>query len=237
MRRSERWPLCKTSLVTLTVISTLAAAPPWQQPYSGKEATGEQVIAAWHFDADAPARDASGHGHDLTLRGQAQFVEDGRFGGCLESFPAGKDNDHPQGALVKNAPRLTPRGAFTIELWMQAKPELSQSPTAFLLDKKYYHYAKDLPQANRDYCLYLRRAGQNTWRIVAFLGFGEDSAEFASEVVQIVPGRWYHVAFVYDGRGTGRLFLDGRRVGRIVHEGRGAVVPGPYDLVIGDRYG
>ncbi|NOX55285.1 MAG: LamG domain-containing protein, partial [Planctomycetes bacterium] len=237
MRTLTKATLCMVGLIAIAAAPLLADNQPWQRPYAGPDAGGESVIALWHFDSDAPARDASGHGHDLTLRGQARFVENGRFGGCLESFAADKEKNGPQGALAKNDPRLTPSGAFTIELWFKAKPEMTESPTAFLLDKKYYHYAKDLPQANRDYCLYLRRAGPNRWRIVAYLGFGKDSAEFASDVVEIVPDRWYHVAFAYDGHGTGRLYLNGQRVGRVVHEGRGPIVAGPYHLAIGDRYG
>lgn len=210
---------------------------PWRRPYTGGEATGDGVIALWHFDARAEAEDSSGNGHKLALRGQTRFAPHGRFGGCLESFPAGPESDRPQGALVRNHPDLSPPGAFTLEMWLKAKPEMDQYSEAFLLDKKYYHYPKDLPQANWDYCLFMRRAGLNRWRLIAFLGFGRDSAAFSSRVVTIELGRWYHVAFVYDGAGTGRLFLDGQCVGRTKHEGRGAVAPGRYGLVIGCRYG
>ena len=97
-------------------------APPWQQPYTGPEATGPNVIALWQFNGGAEAEDNSGQEHDLTLRGQSRFAGEGRFGVCLESFPADEKNDKPQGALAKNDPRLTPPGAFTLELWFQPKP-------------------------------------------------------------------------------------------------------------------
>ncbi len=210
---------------------------PWQRPYTGASATGPTVVALWHFDQGAETVDASGHGHTLTLRGRSRFVAKGKFGGCLESFGPGQDKNTAQGAVCKNSPDLTPAGPFTLELWVQPKPELSQRPTAFLLDKKYLHYPRKGRRANSDYCLYLRRAGQQKWRLVAYLGYGEDSAEYASDAFELVPGRWYHVAFSYDGAGTGRFFLNGRPVGRVRHEGRGSVAPGPYDLVIGDRFG
>jgi len=210
---------------------------PWQKLYTGAEATGENVIALWQFLPGQETKDNSGHGHDLTLRGQARFVADGRFDSCLESFPADEQNDQPQGAVVKNDPRLTPSGAFTLEAWFRAKPEMDQYATVFLLDKKYYHYAKDLPQANWDYCLYLNRTGENQRRIVAYLGYGQDSAAYTSREVPLEPGRWVHVAFTYDGAGTGRFFFNGEPVGKTVHTGRGAVTPGQYDLVLGDRYG
>ncbi len=209
---------------------------PWQKPYSGRTAN---VIALWHFDAGEETADASGHGHRLKLRGRSRFVSQGKFGGCLESFPANKDNDKAQGAEVKNAPDLTPAGAFTLELWMRPKPELAQQSTAFLLDKKYYYYPSGLPKANHDYCLYLRRVDREgrQWRVVAYLGYGQDSAEYVSNIVELEPNRWYHVAFSYDGAGIGRFFLNGECVGRTEQKGRGAVSPGHYNLVIGDRYG
>jgi len=244
MRTNRPWPRIVVVVVALACVpaaSILAGqeddVPPWQKPYTGQEATGPNVIALWQFTAGAEGKDSSGHGHDLTLRGQSRFVGEGRFGGCLESFPADEKNDKPQGAIAKNDPALTPPGAFTLELWLKPKPEMDDYATVFLLDKKYFHYAKDLPQANCDYCLFMRRTGENQRRIVAYLGFGDGSAEYNSSEVQLEPGEWHHVAFTYDGAGTGRLFLDGKMIGRQTHEGRGPVAPGRYNLVIGCRYG
>src|SRR3972149_52728 len=211
--------------------------PPWQKPYTGEEATGENVIALWQFNPGEEAKDNSGNGHDLSLRGQARFVENGRFASCLESFPADQENDKPQGASAKNHPGLSPEGPFTLEMWFQPKPEMDDFATVFLLDKKYFHYAKDLPEANRDYCLYLRRTGENRRQIVAYLGYGADSAAYTSRAVERAPGKWHPVAFPCDGAGTGRFFLDGQPVGRTTHEGRGPITPGDYALVLGDRYG
>ncbi|MFH1920102.1 MAG: LamG-like jellyroll fold domain-containing protein, partial [Planctomycetota bacterium] len=211
--------------------------PPWQKPYTGQEATGEKTIALWQFTPGAESADSSGNGHDVTLRGESRFAGEGRFGGCLESAAADEKNDKPQGAQAKNDPRLTPPGAFTLELWFKPKPEMDDYATVFLLDKKYFHYAKDLPQANRDYCLYLRRTGENRRRVVAYLGFGEDSAAYTSDDLPVEPDRWQHVAFTYDGAGTGRFFCDGKPIGRSTHEGRGPIQPGGYHLVIGCRYG
>ena len=210
---------------------------PWRRLYTGEEATGKNVIALWQFLPGQEAKDNSGNGHNLTLRGQSRFVPEGLFGSCLETFPADRENDRPQGAVVKNHPDLSPEGAFTLEMWIKPKPELNRYATAFLLDKKYYPYPSDLPHANRDYCLYLRRVGEHRYRIVAYLGYGKDSAEYASDEVTLKPGEWVHLAFTYNGKGVGRFFLNGELVGRVVHEGRGSIAPGNYDLVIGDRYG
>ncbi|MGD8240301.1 MAG: LamG domain-containing protein, partial [Armatimonadota bacterium] len=225
------------SLATAGLAQQDADEQPWRRPYVGDEATGPSVIALWQFDAGAAAEDSSGNGHELALRGDARLVAEGKFGECLESFPADAEDDRAQGAGAKNHPDLSPQGAFTLEAWFRAKPEMDDYRNAFLLDKKYYHYASELPRANHDYCLYLARAGENRRRIIAYLGYGEDSARYTSSDVDVLPGEWHHVAFTYDGEGTGRFFLDGKRVGKTTHDGRGAISPGNYGLVIGDRYG
>ena len=216
-----------------------AAMPPepWQQLYTGDDATGRNVIGLWQFLPGQETRDNSGHGHDLTLRGQARCVTEGPFGGALESFPAGTDNDKPQGAIAKDADALSPAGAFTLEAWFMAKPEMDECDSVFLLDKKYINYPRDTPEANWDYCLYLPRSGQNKRLLCASLGFGRDSAFVTGPEIAVVPGRWTHVAFTYDGAGRCRFFASGKLLSKVVLDGRGPITPGRYDLTIGDRYG
>ncbi len=211
-------------------------AAPWEGLYTGAAATGANVIGLWQFLPGKELEDTSGHGHALALRGESRVVTSGKFGKCLESFARDAKHDTAVGAMAENAPDLSPKGAFTIELWLRAKPELASVATAFLVDKKYYHYAKDIPQANHDYCLYITsRGGKQT--LHASLGFGTDSIWSASRPVTFEPGRWHHVAFTYDGAGTCHFFVDGRVVGRSRHAGRRGVAPGRYPLVIGDRVG
>ena len=213
---------------------------PWQTLYAGEEATGEKVIGLWQFNPGAEAKDNSGNGHDLTLRGKSGYAAGGLFGACLESFGSGAENDAPHGAFADNDPRLSPLGAFTIEMWIKPKPEMDMFDEIFLLDKKYIISSpvqSEQPDANYDYCLYLRRRGIYRCQFRAHLGFGKDSAGFESRDVTLKPGKWYHVAFTYDGAGTGNFFLNGTSVGGTVHAGRGSVVPGKYPLVIGDRCG
>ena len=210
---------------------------PWQRLYTGREASGGTVLALWQFQPGAETKDASGNGHELTLRGESRFAPGGKFGSCLESFPAGVDNDQAQGAITANRPDLTPAGAFTLEAWLKPKPDMADSATVFILDKKYFHYANERPEANTDYCLFLRRAGEGKWSMVAYLGFGDSSAYYTSRALAFAPGQWSHLAFSYDGQGTGRFFVAGKAAGRTTHEGRGPVSAGRYGLVIGDRFG
>lgn len=202
-----------------------------------KEVAASNAIAIWEFFPGKEVADNSGQGHNLRLRGESRFVPGGVSGNCLECVRSTGGRDTPNGAIAANHPALSPAGAFTLELHIKPKPELAECDTAFLLDKKYLHYPKDLPDANRDYCLYLRRAGPASYRLVAYLGYGSDSAEYVSQVITLEPNCWYHVAFTYDGAGVGRFFLDGKCVGRTAQPGRGPISPGRYDLVIGDRFG
>lgn len=210
---------------------------PWQQIYTGAEATGDNVIALWQFQPGQEAKDNSGHGHELKLRGQARFVTEGPFGGALESFPADSDNDKAQGAIAKDADDLSPSGAFTLEAWFMAKPEMDKCSNVWLLDKKYFNYVKDLPEANWDFCLYMPRTNQNRRRLMASLGFGKNSDFVNGPEVDVEPGKWMHVAFTYDGAGICRFFINGKLANKVLLEGRGPVTPGRYDLAIGDRYG
>lgn len=219
------------------VHSSRQSARPWEVLYTGEDATGGHVLGLWQFLPGQEAEDSSGNGHTLSLRGRSQFVPGGKFGHCLESFAVDRQEDRPVGAAVKNSPKLTPPGAFTLEMWVRPKPEIEQVSQAFLLDKKYYHYESPLPQANRDYGWYLRREGRRRFRMVAGLGFGSDSTVMESQAFTLEPGRWYHLVFTYDGKGTGRFFVDGQPMGRITQPGRGPVAPGPHPLVIGDRVG
>ena len=218
-------------------IPHLFSEAPWQKLYSGDEATGSQVIGLWQFQQGKEAADNSGNGHKLRLRGKSRYVTGGKFSSCLESFAAGEgDKNQAEGAFAANKPELTPKGPFTLELWFKLKPEAAANKQIFLLDKKYYHYVKDLPKANHDYCLYLEGKGASR-KLNAFLGFGKDSAIYRSEIVSLADGRWYHIAFAYNGKGTGIFQLDGKEIGRATHDGRGPISAGPYHLCIGARLG
>jgi hypothetical protein len=66
--------------VAATVVSLLLAAAaltwaadtapqPWQQLYTGDEATGPNVIGLWQFLPGQETKDNSGRKHDLALQG------------------------------------------------------------------------------------------------------------------------------------------------------------------------
>jgi len=202
---------------------------PWEAAYAGDDASGKHVVALWQFDAGHDLEDSSGHGHGLTLRG-GKIAPDGKFGGALESFPGHPVEDKPHGARAANHRDLSPKGAFTFDLWVQPKPEFADYPNAFLVDKKYV--------AHDDYQLILTGADRNgSRRLRANLGFGADSATYTSNPLRVETGTWYHVAFVYDGAGAGSFYLNGRPWGSVHHAGRKSITHGTHPLVLGDRIG
>lgn len=207
----------------------VALCEPWQSEYRGQAATGKHVLALWKFDSGEKVEDASGHGHTGSLRG-AKLHPQGRFGACLECFAGWPVEDKEHRALVPHHPALSPQGPFTLEMWICPKPELEGYPEAFLLDKKYV--------SHHDYQWILGPADPSGARVLRVcLGFGDDSATFYARPARFKPGTWYHLAFTYDGAGSGRFFLNGRPWGEQRIAGRKSIVPGRHPLSIGDRIG
>jgi len=209
---------------------TVQLAEPFRTEYAGDDATGDHVIALWQFNQPDPAADASGNGHDLELRG-GEFVDGGRFGGgALKSGRGWPDQDEPHQARAANSPDLTPKGAFTIEMWLLPAEDLPEYPDAFLMDKKYID--------DTDYQLILtRETSPNNRRLRMNLGFGDRTETWTSEAFGTEVGRWRHIAFTYDGAGTGTFYVDGSAAGSETKPGLGAIVPGRRFLIVGDRVG
>jgi len=203
---------------------------PWQSEYSGDDATGDHVIALWKFQPDAELDDASGHGHTLVLH-EATIAPDGLFGSALESFRGWPVDDKRHRAMAEDRDDLSPPGPFTLELWIRPKPEFDADyPDAFLIDKKYV--------ADDDYQLILGAADRNGSRTLrACLGFGRDSSTWYSRPARFEPGVWAHVAFTYDGAGTGSFYLNGLPWGSKTVDGRKGISPGRHFLSLGDRIG
>lgn len=213
----------------LAASSAVAVSEPWQQAYSGNDATGRHVLGLWQFAPAAPTNDSSMHKNNLKLQGAA-IGTGGPFGGCLESFRGYPTEDKRHAAVTAANARLSPAGAFTLELWLQPKPDLADYPESFLLDKKYV--------AHTDYQLTLSAADKSGQRrLHAHLGFGDGSESFTSEPARYESNTWYHLAFTYDGAGAGRFFRDGATLGGTDHPGRMGVSAGKHPLSIGDRIG
>ncbi|NUP99608.1 MAG: hypothetical protein HUU35_07115 [Armatimonadetes bacterium] len=238
MRSISRAVLSNT-VGLLAVVCAAGQQPAWKAAYSGVEATGDHVLALYQFRPAEPGKDNSGHGHELTIRGASRFVSDGPVPqtGSLESFATDQTAEKPAGATAPHDPKLTPAGAFTVELWVKPKPELASASGCMLVDKKYINYTRPGPEANSDYCLFLSRAAGGKHALVADLGFGQDSSQFVSEPILLTPGEWHFLAFSYNGQGVGRFFVNGEPAGRVNHPNRGAVAGGRHPLVIGDRVG
>ncbi len=182
--------------------TSVALREMWDQPYAGADVTAKHVSGLWSFDAADSSADDSAHQNPGKLEG-AEIAADGRFGKCLRSFPGWPVEDKPHRLLVPHQASLNSAGALSLELWVNPDPAFQGYPEAFLLDKKYV--------AHTDYQLIVGREGQHgRRRLQAHLGFGSRSESWHSELLVLDVGTWYHIAFVYDGQGTGRFFVNGR---------------------------
>ncbi len=208
----------------------LPLAEPWQAAYEGDDARGTHVLGLWNFEPGEETADSSGRKRSAKWDG-ASLEPKGRFGGALRSAPGWPKSNQPHRLLVANDADLSPKGAFTVELWICPEKELTADyGESFLIDKKYV--------AHDDYQLILsaaEKSGSRTLRAV--LGFGSDSETWNSRPFQLPVGQWRHVAFTYDGAGTGRFFVDGVPHGHATFSGRKGISPGKHGLSIGDRIG
>ena len=199
----------------------------WEKGYPQPTGT---TLGLWHFDADKGLEDASGKGNSLTLRG-SELASKGRFGGGLLGHPGFPVQDKAHGATTAAKPAsLSPKGAFTMEMWLQPSAELSPELRSYLLDKKYVDHT--------DYQWQLSEADKAGFRrMFVTLGFAAESKVFYSNPLKLETTQWHHVAFTYDAAGEGRFFVDGQAWGTMRHIGFGAVTPGVKALCIGDRLG
>lgn len=201
----------------------------WETGYAKDDLTGAHVLGCWKFDGDAALKDASGKGNDLTLQG-AVLASKGKFGGAVEGFPGFPVQDKRHGAVTAPKPKLSPKGAFTLEMWIKPKAEFAPELRCFLLDKKYVDqtdYQWQIGEADK--------GGQR--RMWVNLGFGNESKMIHSLPFKLVTDAWQHVAFTYDGAGDGRFYLNGAAIGGAKLAGYGAITPGVKPLSIGDRLG
>ena len=207
----------------------VAVREPWKTAYTGKDSTGNHVLGHWSFDGPEAATD-SGPGKLPGKLDGASVTKAGRFGSAMESFPGWPVSDTRHALLIPSHPSLSPLAAFSGEMWVQAKPDLAGSSTAYLLDKKY--------ASHTDY-QWLLQAPEKSGirRMVLNLGFGSDSESFAIEPLPFAPGEWHHVAFTYDGAGTVKFYRNGSVIGIVVRPGRRGIAAGSNHLSIGDRAG
>jgi len=220
------------------IVSLAAALPgsaeqaePWESAYVGEDTTGEHVIGYWNGDGEGETvADLSGNGHDGVLEGAVRRP-DGRFGGCLESFAGWPVEDVCHRIRIKDAERLSPRGAFTVEMWVCPGEIFETYDEVFIADKKYV--------AHTDYQWVLEKPDKLGHRYMRVcLGFGQDSDTWWSQdPVPFKRDVWSHIAFSYDGAGGVCFFYNGRSLGASVKPGRGGVCPGDHFLSLGDRVG
>ena len=227
------------TLAALAWTTSVLGAENWNRVYAGDEVAGANVVAIWQFQPGAETKDGKGTA-DLTLSGNAKVVTDERFGGALESCYSGRDHDVRQGAATKSGLDLTPRGAFTLEAWIKLKADPANPGwrSGYIIDKMYIPATTDRKGYNRDYFFRLQRSADGaTYQLNAGVGLGTEVIGFASGWHEIALETWTHVAFCYDGKGTGMLFANGKMTERKTYADKGAPVPGSRNVAIGERCG
>src|SRR5688572_3068426 len=115
-------PLC--ILLGLCWLARVATAAPlsetWRTGYTGEDVKGAHVLACWQFKPGAEMEDSSSHANRLRPAGAVTAAQ-GRFDGALESFPGWPVQDKRHAAIADSGAPLSPKGAFTIEMWIKPK--------------------------------------------------------------------------------------------------------------------
>ena len=157
-------------------------------------ASEEGLVAYWRFDENEgdTIADASGNGHDATMKGEVQRVE-GRVGRGVYL-----NGEKGTGVVVPDADDLNCTAAITVEAWVK--------PDALKREAQY-----DIVNKGSDrgpgYRLFI---SWNSLRFRSGGGFGEDFWDVGGNlaVTPMTWGRWHHVAATYDGQ-VYRVYLNG----------------------------
>ena len=224
---------------TLCAAATLPAwsRPPvgrWWHPYQDGDVAGPRILGFWRFDGDGEnlAKDASSHRHAGSVRG-ATWTKEGRYGGCLESRAGFPVSDTSHAIVVARSPLLSPARAFSVEMWIRPKDaeHFLESLQPVLIDSKY------VPTEHTGMMWHLTRASGGMRQMAVELGLGDHSRTWYSRPIELVAGKWHHVAFTYDARGTVSFYRNGSLVGRSYHPDAGPLAAARRPLAIGDRLG
>lgn len=211
-----------------------ATALRWWEKISTEEAADSKILGLWRFDTeDTVSTDESTHKATGKLFG-ATWSAEGRFGGALESQAGFPVQDKRHSLVVKNTPTLSPSDAFSMEMWLKAKPEDVFVPelSPVLADSKY------VPVDHSGFMWSIGRAEKDgSRRFIVSIGLGNTTARWTSDSFHFTPGTWQHAAFSYNGKGEVSFWLDGVEIGRSQVPGAGGMASSGRDLSIGDRLG
>ncbi len=226
-RKFHLWIIASCLLISFSEAQTLQET--WQTGYENADAQGSHVLGYWKFEGDEPLKDQSSHANSLSWAG-AKLSQAGKSGSCLESFPGYPVQDERHAVLSAPEANLSSSsGALTLEMWIKPKPDWDAKARVYLLDKKYVDHA--------DYAWQISEASPaGTRHLMVILGFGHESKVLESEPIRL-SSEWQHVAFVYEGQGTGHFYHQGQPVGSVSLKGCRAITPGKRPLSLGDRLG
>lgn len=167
----------------------------------GIDTYGSETDAVARYRLDeregTTAGDATGHGHDGSLEGDPQWVS-GRF-----SSGVGFDADDSIEVDDDAALDFTGEG-FTVAFWVFPREDVSGDRGQLFVK------GDGQPNGGRNYAMWIN-PGQNTVRFRV----DPNNQGIGATDTELSPGRWYHVAGIYDSDDEElRFYLDGRLDGR-----------------------
>ncbi|MCD6471001.1 LamG domain-containing protein, partial [bacterium] len=168
------------------------------------DSSGNQhLIAHWKMNGDWT--DSSGNGNDGTAHGNATFI-DGKF---KEAGTFDGDGDY---VLVPSNENLRLTNNFTVEAWIKVN-DVNDYHTIVMHDEN--------GGGNDAYGLRVDPGGNITFFA---LNANKWDAQHLTSAETIEPGRWYHVAGIYDKDYNLRVYINGKEASNSPKAASGDVV-------------
>jgi hypothetical protein len=164
------------------------------------------IVGMWLFDDGEGdvARDSSGNGFDGVLINEPEWVDDGKFGGCLQFVAA---NTHNVRAPVPH------NDTVTIAMWASYSNLASNNIGLIHIQAGDFENADP---GSKTIGMWVENTGLLWGRIIPA---GQGNINFPKNT-NLDPETWYHIAMVIDAdAGNAIQYVDGEEVGQVSYPG------------------
>jgi len=188
-------------VIFFALISTLAAT--------------ETNVAQWSFKDGSVSSD---NGKIIFSTAGATTVATDEKGNNYLNIPAGTFTAAEGIRTDAPVPELSPDGSFRLVMKLKLAPGAPSNPqktVMILWDSKFVLWGAK-GEDNYGFCIALNYIkAQKMWRPVAYLGFGQSSAQIDGRPVKLDDGAYHQIEFVYDIEGIASFKFDEKTISTV----------------------